>query len=85
VREIPTSEEILELLLPPGDGAAPSYDREALLNALERLTRKQVFVINALFWEGLSIREVAAELQVSRSRVVTLRNRALEALGRSLS
>lgn len=46
-------------------------------SALQQLTRKQRSIIQMTFWSGMSEREIAASLRISRSSVKTTKKRTL--------
>lgn len=79
-REVPTDVDILELLLHREDEGGSKPNRDLVLDALDALSRDQLEVINALFWEGLSIRQLAARKRTTRYWVVATREQALEVL-----
>lgn len=65
-------------------GSATSVQATRVGSALDGLTEKQRFVIQAIFWEGKSERKIATLLGASRSAVQRLKRRAirnLKALG----
>lgn len=55
--------------------------RDALKAAVDRLPALECDVVNAMFWEGLSRRQIGRRLGVSRATVNNAYLRALELLG----
>lgn len=51
---------------------------------MERLTKKQRTVLDLIFWQSKTLREVADILQVRHTTVQDLRDRALASLARTL-
>ena len=55
--------------------------KEQVRAYLNRLTLKEQKIIQAIFWEGKSQRDIARELKVSRAAIFRTRDRALKKLG----
>ncbi len=55
------------------------------INAINKLTRKQKIVIKLTFYEGLTQKQIAEKLGVSRSSVKTIKHQSLQKLRRFLS
>ncbi|MBV7699340.1 SigE family RNA polymerase sigma factor [Streptomyces sp. TRM70350] len=78
--------------IPERERHAPSADRSVLLaethqeviNALQRLTRRQREVLVLRYWSDLTEAQIADILGVSRGTVKSTASRALDALGRHL-
>lgn len=60
----------------PAQGGAPTHD-DRVLDALESLTLRQQQVLNGIFYERLSERQLARELGLARTTVATHKHRAL--------
>lgn len=54
--------------------------RERLYDAMEDLTDREQYVLQALFFEKLSLRQVAARLSLSHVQMLRIRDKALERL-----
>lgn len=78
--------------IPERERHAPPADKSVLLaethqeviNALQRLTRRQREVLVLRYWSDLTEAQIAATLNVSRGTVKSTASRALDALGRHL-
>ncbi|KQV77603.1 RNA polymerase subunit sigma-24 [Nocardioides sp. Root122] len=64
----------------PGRASTPTEDRSALVAALQALPEQQRKVVVLRHWLGLSVRETAAELQLSEGTVKSHSSRGLAAL-----
>lgn len=68
------------LAVVPVDHAAEADEARFLGVALEKLPERLRFIVRARFYSGLRLREVAAELGVTRERARQLEGRALKLL-----
>lgn len=66
--------------LPNGSNPEDAVGLFQLRRAVDRLTPRQQNIVHATFWEGETLREIAATLGISKSRVHTELKRALEIL-----
>jgi DNA-directed RNA polymerase specialized sigma subunit len=57
--------------------AASRATQGKVLSALQKLTQKQRSIVQMTFWSGMSEREIAASLGISRSSVKTTKKRTL--------
>lgn len=69
-----------EILADDYDTAEDRDEREAVRRAMFRLPHKLRLVLHRRVWEGLSLREVAAGMGVSKQRVQQLQSQAMERL-----
>ncbi|MEV5955571.1 SigE family RNA polymerase sigma factor [Streptomyces sp. NPDC051987] len=70
---------------PPADkNVLPAETHQEVLNALQRLTRRQREVLVLRYWSDLTEAQIADTLNISRGTVKSTASRALDALGRHL-
>lgn len=60
-------------------------NKVAIQNAMKHLTQKELIIINRLFWEQKSIKEVCDELGISKTAVFKSRRNALNKMKASVS
>ncbi|HZU73578.1 MAG TPA: sigma factor-like helix-turn-helix DNA-binding protein [Acidimicrobiales bacterium] len=84
MRETPLDPEVVELLAQrfPQDPGGATSERVAL--AIDRLPDLERDIVNALFWEGVSVRGLGRRLQMDRREVARRATRALEMLREAL-
>ncbi|EMD27738.1 SigE family RNA polymerase sigma factor [Amycolatopsis thailandensis] len=80
-RVVPSSPEVLDLVSPPVSDHAVEYDeRDAMLDRLAKLPRKQRAAIVLRYYENYSDEEIAAVLRCATSTVRSQISRALATL-----
>ena len=65
-------------------GAGIDFRNPRLAGAFKMLSPRQRLVLERLFWEEKSIREIASELRLTRQAVGGVKRRALKRLGEQL-
>lgn len=55
-------------------------EREAIADAIDLLGPRHKWVVEAIFWRGMTLRQLAGELSLSKTHVARLRDEALEEL-----
>jgi DNA-directed RNA polymerase specialized sigma24 family protein len=55
--------------------------RDTIADAVDMLEERARYIIEAIFWRGAALRELAAEMSLSKTHVARLRDEALEELG----
>ena len=70
----------------PGEAEAASVEsrlelQELMADAIDALSERDRWIIEALFWRRLTLRQLGAELAISKTQVARLRDEALQKLG----